>query len=344
MADNLTNSSIISTQNKSQINEVSQNNNDQIYQDSLTEKICYTSVILIFCSWIYASNSMLIAVLLKYRVTTKPNRTIRIILALIDMLMASHASCTLIPLLFMDSLFNLQVCSVVSDIAQATLHLTFMVTATLAVERYIYLIKPLEYHLVLKPKYLTGFLLTYFTLLLLYFLINGHIKGHQYKFTELSCLPKRPNNLHLALRILIIILLPAIIILFVLIKTKGLHSSQMTQQQQVENITKKSFKSFKLILLVSSSFIISIFPLYILRVTIVRITEKATDIVILMRLSIITLLVVSSALNPLIQLIVDKDLFVGVLKLIGKKADFSWQREMKMAVNMRKIQPNNGNK
>ena len=106
------------------------------------------------------------------------------------------------------------------------------------------------------------------------------------------------------------------------IKTNRLHSSQMTQQQQVENIAQKSFKAFTLILLVSSSFIITTLPLYILRMTIVGIVEKRRDIVILLRISVIAMLQLSSTLNPLIQIFVEKDLFVAVLKLLGKKQTF----------------------
>ena len=70
--------------------------------------------------------------------------------------------------------------------------------------------------------------------------------------------------------------------------------------------------------------------------TIVGIVEKRRDIVILLRISVIAMLQLSSTLNPLIQIFVEKDLFVAVLKLLGKKTDFSWQREMKMVVNVRK--------
>ena len=178
MADNITNSSMISTQNNSHLDEVTLINNNQIYEISLIEKICYTLVILIFCLWIYVSNSTLIAVLLKYSVTTKPNRLIRIILALTDMSICSLAFCMLVPLLFMDSLFNLQFCSIVTDTSYALVYFSIMITATLAVERYVYLIKPLKYHLWLKSKYVAGFLLTFFTFLLVYFLLIGQLQKH----------------------------------------------------------------------------------------------------------------------------------------------------------------------
>ena len=335
MADNVTNSSIFLKQNNSHIAEVSLFNDDQIYEISMTEKICYSSVILIFCLWIYVSNSTLIAVLLKYRVTTKLNRIIRIILALTDMSICSLAFCMLIPLLFMDSLFNLQFCSIVTDTAYALIYFSIMITATLAVERYVYLIKPLKYHLWLKSKYVVSFLLTFFTFLLLYFLIIGQVQKRQYDFTELTCPAKRPGKIHLALRICMLFVLPAVVIALVLIKTTRLHTAQMVQQQLVKSMVTKSFK---LILLLSSSFIITTFPLYILRMIIVGIVQKGTYLVILMRISVITMLLLSSALNPLIQFFIETDLFVGVLKLLGKNADFSWQREMKKVVNVRKMQ------
>ena len=330
MADNVTNSSIISTQNNSHVNT------EHIYVHSKVQKLCYTSVILIFCLWIYASNSTLIAVLLKFRVTTKSNRTIRIILALTDMSICSLVFCVTVPILFKGDLFNLQFCSILTDTGHATIYFSIMVTATLAVERYIYLSKPLKYHL-LKPKHLAGFLLTCFTFILLYFLIYGQVQGHQYQFADFFCPAKRPSKLHLALRACILFVLPAIIITFILVKTKQLHSSQLVQQQLAKSTVKKSVK---LILMVSGLFFITTVPLYIICMSIVEISEKGTHIVIIIRILTIVLLLLSSALNPLIHLFVENDLFVGVLTLLGKNADFSWQKEMKRVVNIRKMQSN----
>ena len=66
------------------------------------------------------------------------------------------------------------------------------------------------------------------------------------------------------------------------------------------------------------------------------IENKSKYIVILVRTLTMNLSLLSAALNPLIQVFVEKDLFVAVSKLLGKTADFSWQREMKNVVNVRK--------
>ena len=107
-------------------------------QDIMIEKVMITSVILLFVTWIYVSNITLIRVLLKHQLATPPNTALRIILAISDIILASLTLYIPIPLLFMDKLFNLIVCGVLTDCCRATLAFSITVTATLSVERLIY--------------------------------------------------------------------------------------------------------------------------------------------------------------------------------------------------------------
>ena len=310
--------------------------NNSIYRETLIEQISYTLAIGVFCVWIHASNCTLIRILLKYKITTSPNAAIRIILALTDMLMCSVATCALIPLWSMDNLFHLTFCSVMTDTAYGTGFFIFTIITTLAVERYLYFIKPLKYQSIVKSKYLVCILLVLFMVVLTYFLVSGHMYGHEYKVSELSCPATQVHLWHLGIRVSILFVVPGIIILFALSKMKSLLSNKSSPgSQEIKNSLKKSFR---LVILSSGSFYIAA-PIYLIRFTIVKLSstidiqQNQTTITIIRILTIIFCFL-PSAVNPLMQFFVDNNLFIGLQKLFGQSVHFSWQQEIKDIVNV----------
>ena len=303
------------------------------YQNSFAERISFTIIVVVFLIWICGSNSTLVAVLLKYPVATRPNATIRIILALSDMLMCFQSLNVLISLWFMDSLFNIYFCGIASDIARSNFFFSFMVIATLATERYVYLLRPLKYHSLVKAKFIISFLVTYFTALSVYFLVYGYLYGYVYEVSILSCPVGKPLVKQILLNMCLFVLTPAVIIGFVCVKTQ---KSIKVFSEQALNINIR--KSIRLILLVSHSLILTSLPAFLYRLVTIAfpINIDRRSMLTLGQITFVIMFALSPALNPAIQFFTDADLFIGLLKLFGKNADFSWQREVKAAVNVRK--------
>ena len=131
-------------------------------------------------------------------------------------------------------------------------------------------------------------------------------------------------------------ILSLMIILTVWSRIKALQSACTVPQ--VRKPEKKVSKAIKLIFLWSGSSLLCSAPAVIAWLPINMIypignREESFVLVTSIRLLACLATAGSSALNSPIQFLVQKDLFVGVLKLMGKTAYFSWQKEVLEMMN-----------
>ena len=306
-----------------------------VFHKTLIDQILITTVILLFVTWIYVSNITLITVLLKYKLATPPNAALRIALAISDIVVGSLSLYILIPLLFMDNLFNVTVCGVVTDCVRATIGLSMIITVTLSFERLIYFKEPLRYTSLERDQYLLSFLILYYTAVIIYFVTVGVISGHTYKTSELSCPGKNVNTLHLFVRLAVSFGIPTVIIVSVLIMIKKVQSCALAPE--AGHFRESIRRTVRLILLLSGSTIVALLPITAAYITILRYfpsRQESESVVISLRNLTLILCLLSPSLNPVIQFILEKDMYVGALRLFGRTAFFSWQREMQTTVNV----------
>ena len=149
------------------------------------DTIAYTSLTVLLLFWIIPSNSALIVVLLKYPVTTLPNVIIRVSLAIGDIL-GSILTLILLIYIFFSPYFSHNLCGIFTDLIIATVYFAFIITSSLAIERYFFFVRPLRYGVILKPKVLIFSLISLYIALVFYLIVVGQIKGHELLSSALS--------------------------------------------------------------------------------------------------------------------------------------------------------------
>ena len=162
----------------------------------------------------------------------------------------------------------------------------------------------------------------------------GATGGYKYEMSELSCPAKKVGNLHLSVRLSIIYGLPLIIIGVALLVIKRLQSCAVNPEI---GIRKNIKMTVRLILLLSGTCVVALLPIVIARVAVVRYFSSRQDsesVVITLRILTLILCLLSPSLNPLIQFTLQRDMYVGAIRLFGSTSYFSWQREMQTTVNV----------
>lgn len=99
-------------------------------------------------------------------------------------------------------------------------------------------------------------------------------------------------------------------------------------------------KAIKLIILVSGSQLLTFIPGFWGRFVILRVwseqeLEAGVNVpaLTMVRLMCMAMSVISATCNPICQFVIEKDLFVGLRKMLGQNVYFLWQREILTAVN-----------
>ena len=312
-----------------------------VYVNSLVERILYPLLVVVLFVWIIISNLAVIIVLLKYPVTTASNAVARVSLAVADIIVGLVVCCV-ICYIFISSSFQLDICGIMTGIGSATGGTSIIIATALAVERYYFFVKPLRYGIVLKPKCLMFSMISIYIALVIYFTVLGQIVGYQLGNSELYCKTIDQSTLHETIRYFILYIFPFLLITIIVIKTKKLQSTLIAPENNP--LRAKLSKEIKLIVLLSGGSVLCAIPSVLAVVTFnaiypVGYTGKSTILMTLMRLLVYLAAIGSSVMNSLVQFLLDKDVYVGLLKIMGRTAYFSWQVEMLEIMKKNKSEP-----
>ena len=166
---------------------------------------------------------------------------------------------------------------------------------------------------------------------MIYFTIIGQIKGYQLGNSELYCIPQNLSTLHVTIRSFILFVFPFLLVAITVVKTKKLQSTLIAPENNP--LRSKLSKEIKLILLLSGGSVLCATPSLLAVITLnvvypVGYIGENSVLMTLMRLLVYLATIGSSVLNPIVQFLLDKDLLVGLWKIMGETAYFSWQVEI----------------
>lgn len=313
------------------------------------EKIFYAILIIPLSLTILIGNISLIVVIHKFPLCQKPSKIIRSTVAGLDLCIGLVASCGMLFTILGPYSRGVSqwLCHTVSLCVESCLLTNMLLLSLFTVERYIYLKYPLKYMKWLTKKRVTVGVLILFLPGIVYCIMTEIMIGRKRNDSIIGC---QLENIKSS-QIMILFIMPSILISSgSIIKLLILRRNLLNEVQQHESgrqsasiseigISRKAVKKvIKMVLLLSGSLWLTFIPAGIARFTINQFfswdeLESKSNIYAYtgMRICTIVLLFGSSALNPVIQFIVEEDLRIGFLRVIGIRRDFVWQREQKAA-------------
>ena len=319
------------------------------------ETVVYTVIIAVLFLVIITANSTLIRVLCKFNLCQKPNKILRITIAVVDLCIGVIVSSGFLKYLFNPALKQNKEkwpCRTFGLIGEGLVYANMLCISIFAIERYIYLAYPLKYIHWIRSTVIVMALVFVFSLVTVYSVLTEILIGRVRNIASMSCPIPKVGYIGSLITIMPSVIITTIVTVrflklrYDLVNSAPNQSNSSTRKKKNLlsdiGISKETFvKGMKTVFLLSGSLWLSFVPSVLTRVivnqffTLDQLENEANIYAfVAMRISTILVSLGTSALNPLIQFGLEGDLRVGALRLIGVRRDFSWQRQHKEAFDI----------
>ena len=278
--------------------------------------------------WAVASNLLLMMVLIKFPKLLQPNNLlIRKMIIILDITFVSTMCVLHFSVLhYGDGTLTL-LCNYLTYIGVVIVSSQFLTLAVMAIERYVFVVFPLKYgQLVTKSRSIAG-LLSCILLPTIFTVVSESLSQRRLSLKSLACISDSP--MVTLVRILLFVIPSFCCTLWISVSmwklTRKIHNTEYI------SFRPQTRKNFRLISFISGCLWMTFIPGAIL-VAIANVILSGSpeyhDVAFyLYVVSTIIGSYISSSINPVIQFNVDKDLWIAVKKLCGKKVYFSYQKE-----------------
>ena len=322
------------------------------HEQTALETALFASVLILLILWIYAGNILAMWCMLSHERFRSPGNYIKCAYAVNDIILNTVSNPHMLMVLMVpkrDIIIGL--CRATSNLAITFSFSTMYMTTYIAIERYFYFGRPY-----LHQRFFTlrSIVCTTCVLIIVPFIwstVTEIGSPRQLSTAVLLCQLEGAKNVipvQIALFIVpsLLGIVYSMVMMFRLLWSVRMRvapfSNQITQKNQQVDPASKSIKSgLRLIFLISGAYWGTYFPSWVIRICVlstgatweeidsrVNITHTA-----LIRVHVILLSAMASALNPIIYFATHRDLRTAALRLFGKYRQFSWEREMTEIVN-----------
>ena len=318
------------------MNDTTTESTRQAREDTELEVVLNMICTAVFVIAIFTGNILLLTVMWKLNLLQPCNRLLRTFIAVTDMILAISAGNLITSTSVLKYLYLNWFCLINTKVTSFCLGVLLNLSAILAVERYIFIVHPMRYLVwVTKSKVVLSFI-GILSLLITYFIVNSSmINGDLVHYLHASFVCGTGK----AIVYFFLFIFPGMVIICIAV-IKLVIFVRRFAPNSAEAIDAK--KAIKLILLLSGALFITYIPSYVIRMAILQVwtwdeLDSGVNIpaFIAVRCTSFILSFMSSASNPIIQFYVEKDLWVGLRKIMGWKAYFANQVDMLEAANAR---------
>ena len=283
-----------------------------------------------------AANTMLLMVLFKFGHLLQPaNKMLRQFLAIQDIALCSTYCAVNLAVLYLDQDIPSLLCDSLSIVAVMIFRCQWSSISIIAIERYIYVVHPLKYpRLMTKCKTLVGIGVC-IAITVIFTIVTEVFFDRKLDVILLACIYNNTvsSNIHI-----FVFAIPS----FIITITISVVLWKVTKKIHAEDpaITKPQIrKSFKLISFISGTFWITYIP-FMTAFLVSEVLSKNLGFFNEALLSpfksscVFIIIYGSPSINPVLQFYLHTDLWIGLQRLFGKKLLFSYQREIKEAMNI----------
>ena len=273
--------------------------------------------------WAVTSNLLLMIVLIKFPKLLQPYNlmTRKVIITLDITFVASFCLLNLLVLHY-GSETPILLCNYLSYTRATIMSCQCLTLAVMSIERYVYVVHPLKYNqLITKGRIVAG-LLSCILMPTCFTVVSEYLTERKLSLKSLFC---TSDHTIVVLAKMLIFIIPSFCC------TIGISLSLWKMTRQIHNTNNAFFqpqvrKSFRLIAFISGCLWMTIFPAAVMVAIAIVFFQPFQKT----RMShyICTLCQqLWHLMNPILQFYVDKDLWIAVKKLCGKKVYFSYQKE-----------------
>jgi hypothetical protein len=239
----------------------------------------------------------------------------------------------LIPpwLIFNDFQVPLLFCNIVSLVGVTSIFAIVNITTLINIDRYFYILNPLKYLVYMSPRKTMIYVFLAVSIPFVTLLRNRVSYGVSIIPSEIFCGSDRTG-----VYLLIFMVTPcAFVSVFSIAKMRNyIKVASESNCQYAGGVSVK--KHFKLVILVSGALWFTYIPSWLIRVVLNQFyhtdyinSPDGHTIFTILRLNSLLISYVSSSMNPCFLYFIEKDLFVGLQRILGRKVDFEWQRQIK---------------
>ena len=307
----------------------------------------FSLVMISLILWIYIGNGLAIYLMVTNERFKNPGNYVKCAYAVNDVLMNTFANPFMLANLLLPAPGDVPraLCRLLSALAICFNFSTMYMTTLVAVERYFYFCRPFQYTRIFTVKSIVGISCVLTLIPLLWAVATDLDTPRQLSTAVLLCQLKDARA-HIPLQVCLF-LGPSI--LGIIFSTTMIRRLQTRAQSRVEpfpnthpTVEAGSIKKgIRLIFLIAGAYWGTHIPSWIIRIQILSTgvtfeeLDNRVDVTksVLMRVHVLVVSMVASALNPIVYFALHRDLRVAAMRLFGGSQQFSWEKEMAAVAN-----------